>query len=295
MGPRKKMEIIHTSMYQSCLRPKHLKSEPQMTAHHAVEDALKQDAQDHYFKYGLDGTKDGTQEPSQDASLSAPTTAPGSDSRPLGMGRFCVRLPQTPQHNKFSLTKDKKGERSRTQSKHVSHASVRFDKATLMNWFRQIDVNASGSISQREFIVALRKHKDLQAILSKINGSEMDDEEKIKEMDTAAKTEARRGELRRLKKILSEIDEDHSGSMEWDEFVEFFRRAGFLLEYETHHARNSISYEPQAALLQVVKEGCEKGDFIKAEQKQREFEASRKLVNRGKGSSPRTGISFRIC
>jgi hypothetical protein len=43
----------------------------------------------------------------------------------------------------------------------------------------------------------------------------------------------RKGELLRLKNILKELDHDHDGCMGFDEFVEFFRRAGLLLEYRT--------------------------------------------------------------
>jgi hypothetical protein len=43
----------------------------------------------------------------------------------------------------------------------------------------------------------------------------------------------RKAELMRLKNILKELDHDQDGCMGFDEFVEFFRRAGLLLEYKT--------------------------------------------------------------
>merc|ERR1712070_796074 len=47
-----------------------------------------------------------------------------------------------------------------------------------------------------------------------------------------------RDEIYRIKEILKEVDTDGSGTMEWDEFVDFFRRAGLLLEYHTEYNLN---------------------------------------------------------
>jgi len=33
--------------------------------------------------------------------------------------------------------------------------------------------------------------------------------------------------------LLEDVDEDKNGTLEWEEFIEFFRRAGYLLEYAT--------------------------------------------------------------
>merc|ERR1712187_312965 len=41
----------------------------------------------------------------------------------------------------------------------------------------------------------------------------------------------KREEIYRIKEILREVDTDGSGTMEWSEFLDFFKRAGFLLEY----------------------------------------------------------------
>lgn len=38
----------------------------------------------------------------------------------------------------------------------------------------------------------------------------------------------------KMKEILETIDKDGSGTMEWEEFVDFFRQAGLLLEYKTN-------------------------------------------------------------
>jgi hypothetical protein len=61
----------------------------------------------------------------------------------------------------------------------------------------------------------------------------------------------KRQEIYRIKQILRDVDTDNSGTMEWNEFVDFFRRAGFLLEYreDEHRNRTAVALEHEAHML----------------------------------------------
>lgn len=61
-----------------------------------------------------------------------------------------------------------------------------------------------------------------------------------------------RVQLSRFRQILNELDGDGSGEMEWEEFVDFFRRCGLLLEYQVdthlnHTGLDTVALELDAA------------------------------------------------
>merc|ERR1719230_571596 len=56
---------------------------------------------------------------------------------------------------------------------------------------------------------------------------------------------AQKEENQRIKRIMEEVDTDGSGTMEWPEFVDFFRRAGMLLEYRTKSILNRTPFWSQ--------------------------------------------------
>lgn len=133
----------------------------------------------------------------------------------------------------------------------------RFNMQTVQRWFKEIDTRHCGSITQRELIIALRQRKDLQAVLcvvNSVNGGKPDDSspEDASPDCTAGKPQlsaeakaikARREEVRRIKKIWDDVNSNDGDSIDWIEFVDFFRRAGLLLEYQTNsepQARHSI-------------------------------------------------------
>lgn len=190
-----------------------------------------------------------------------------------GAARFHVRLPQGPQHSKYStrastapfgasrvLDATPNGMNLTGASLDSSTAdlppspsgkqSTRFDKKRLKGWFKEIDQKGTGSISQRELIVALRSMKGLMAMFCMVSGIEYVDPDGSamdgRSIDHDLMLQAKKEEVRTIKEILTEIDTDGSGSMEWDEFVEFFRRAGLLLEYQTQESYNRTSLcEPE--------------------------------------------------
>lgn len=226
------------SMHETSLyKPNHQWTMPEIRGLSTVEQALKCDALHQSKKYG-------STEPSH-------MTA-----------RFNVPLPRSPQHNKFSrpssratVTSSRPGSRA-TPLPDCLPAKVgttfddvsahdqdlasgapsslpngcRFNKHTLQKWFKEIDRDASGVISSREFIVAMRKHPGMLSMFCGINGIDnMPEQEEEHGKDDA---QVMREEIYAIKEVLREMG-NNSMEMAWTDFVDFFRRTGLLLEYRT--------------------------------------------------------------
>jgi len=103
----------------------------------------------------------------------------------------------------------------------------------------EMDAEQSGHVSKRGFMQFLRNRPQLRRLLMHAG------QEAYKEkMDTGSRRgskdptllapkEAEALEMRRLLRLLKEIDEDGNGTLEFEEFEEFWRKAGLFLEYKT--------------------------------------------------------------
>lgn len=106
---------------------------------------------------------------------------------------------------------------------------TRFDLCTIRQWFMEMDIDQTGSVTKDGFMTFLRDRPQLRSLMlahapAKNNG---------KPARVVSQRESEALEMRRLLKVLKDIDEDKNGTLEWEEFVEFFRRSGYLLEYST--------------------------------------------------------------
>ncbi|CAE7778314.1 unnamed protein product, partial [Symbiodinium pilosum] len=103
---------------------------------------------------------------------------------------------------------------------------------TLQSLFQRLA--EPSAIPHRKFLAAIFTDKELSGVLKRFTAGlhlpEMTDE-------TAQRRAIRKAIISKILKILKEIDKDGSGSAEWDEFLEFFRKAECLLEYQSDHAR----------------------------------------------------------
>jgi hypothetical protein len=114
---------------------------------------------------------------------------------------------------------------------------------TLQTWFRDLDQNKSGQVTQRQFIVSLRARAELMKVFSDCLSHANDEQVEAREVKTPVTggsqeqaAEKARADMHRMKEILKDIDTDMSGAMDWEEFVDFFRRSGLLLEYKSQEA-----------------------------------------------------------
>lgn len=215
------------SKYESSLHTGEAFSTPGLKGLSLVSEALKRDAELQSRKYG--------------------------GAEPKGVAaRFQISLPRSPQHDKLMSPRasprclpqePRKPSTAPVGAMRDAFDQVRFDMTTLKQWFRQLDEDGSGAVSQREIVMQLRKRRDLLALMSASAGGIQARSPGRKEATYSipgAKGSVRE-EVYRIKALLSELDEDGNGYLEWPEFVAFFRRSGMLLEYVTETSRNRTS------------------------------------------------------
>jgi len=110
-----------------------------------------------------------------------------------------------------------------------------FDTLTIRTWFMMADKDNSGSISKKEFIQFLIDNKQLATMLMQKLGDK-DGEHTLewfvkKFQETEHQRVAR--VYRRLLGFYKTIDADKNGSLEFNEFLDLFQRAGVVLEYQS--------------------------------------------------------------
>lgn len=109
--------------------------------------------------------------------------------------------------------------------------AVQFDVYTLRQWFMEMDRDSSGHVTKEDFFAYLDQRPALKQLFvahSPKNSRKPGGRE-------VSQKEAQALEMRRLLKVLREIDEDKNGTLEWEEFIEFFKRSGYLLEYSDNN------------------------------------------------------------
>jgi len=177
--------------------------------------------------------------------------------------RFHVELPRTPQHAKYckksgELHEQEPGSpRSPTSSKSQKSLSgerpgtgsfeTKFSIRTLREMFLQFGGGAE-KITHRRLIVMLQKKSDFMDKLMQFSEEHWQQDEGVSNMPQKLKddddhTSRLRRQIYNFKQVLKELDQDGNGQMEWEEFVEFFRRCGLLLEYESDAHLNHTSLD----------------------------------------------------
>lgn len=196
------------SMHETSLYHKDSWAIPEIRGVHLVRLALAGDAQSQVLKYG-------PQEPS------------------CRSARFCVNLPRSPQHQKFSNSlnrghsqvaslppcgQEQTGEQSEESPSHKT-AGLKFNKMSLQQLFREIDRSGSGVVSCRALIVVLQK---------KLQDYHQQNPHPSHEVTSW------------WKDIMRDIDTQNSGNLSWSSFLEFFRMAGLMIEYRNESEPRSL-------------------------------------------------------
>jgi len=93
---------------------------------------------------------------------------------------------------------------------------ILYDACTIRTWFMMMDTDGDGVVSKDEFVTFLRDRPILP-----LN----------EKADSGGTRMAQAVLQRRLIKLFNEIDTNKNKTMEFEEFLTVFRRAGYLLEY----------------------------------------------------------------
>jgi len=125
---------------------------------------------------------------------------------------------------------------------------MRFDLCTILFWFDSIDTDRSGKISKQEWMQFLRSNPHIDAALlhGKVGARHRCNKDSLEGFLQGREQAA---QLKRRMRILRELDTNGDGVLGWEEFVDFFRRSGNLLELSPASPKYRI-YE----LVQTMRE-----------------------------------------
>jgi len=112
---------------------------------------------------------------------------------------------------------------------HVVSQVAQWDRLSLRQWFNKIDSDKNGSISKQELLNFLRENPKFQQMLLNLTGKKVVDRLGLASLQRGL-AEAR--EMKKVMKILKDLDVDNSGTLEFEQFLEFFRRTGHLMQYK---------------------------------------------------------------
>lgn len=200
---------------------------PQMRGLNLIQSALESDAASQSLKYG-------TEEPS------------------CRSARFCVSLPQTPQHQKFcygrGLTEKQTGfgtcrvaDRDADREAGREAEACRNFKQDLEDRHPALEMplaiphGPKPSSLDRLRLNKTTLHTIFREIDSKATGFVTRRALIValqRKLQLTAAGTAEREATNWLMDVMDEVDSDKSGSLSWHSFLVFFRRAGILLEYE---------------------------------------------------------------
>lgn len=205
--------------------------------------------------------------------------------------RYHIRLPESPNHKiycrpdrsatRHSLKEEtdslqgggarqemKRG--SKIEEEHQPKQRVAYNIQRLENWFKLMDYNSTGEVTVRKLIVGMLKHQellDLFYLLKDGGGKNV--------WEVSANARPRVGNLKKedmewVREILHELDADGNASMEWPEFVNFFRTTGLLVEYETRKDLNKSEMgETDLAVYLAKQEEAKRAEQAKFFDKER--------------------------
>jgi hypothetical protein len=189
----------------------------------------------------------------------AGTSDDGSESL---VARFSITPPTTPQHTKYSrqskqVMRNEEHEKAAAcvakivpgvrksmigVSRRFPHG-VAYDVRRLEKWFQKIDTDGSGEVTVRKMIVGILTDQELLDLFFLLReGDGVLNPGSAPEAPSIFKKphlgQIDKSDLSWIKETMRRVDKDGNMTMEWTEFVEFFRRTGLLLEYKTKEQLN---------------------------------------------------------
>lgn len=248
--------------FRSCLLPDRAKTHPTQVAHHGIKQSLEEDKATYAEKYNAEWGKE-MEQLMEEVSPLAKHSMAGESMRKAWKtptNKYSVRDVEGEQQDKFSRLEPKSNKATQGERRYAVH--------TLRQWFTAIDTEKKGLLSRRQMLNALWHHKELCDIFGKAAGLEQvernahsplrktmfqglgddvvqqykqmgADDDDIEDIDDAGDdcADDKVNELKYIARILRDVDADGSGNLTWVELVDFFRRTGHLLEYETREGK----------------------------------------------------------
>jgi len=104
---------------------------------------------------------------------------------------------------------------------------ILYDKCTIRTWFMSMDATGDGYISKWEFVNWLVHHPNMRKNF--IMGEDDACNQDLSDTLQLART------TRRVLKWFKEVNVDKNTRIDFKEFLQFFRRGGYLLEYDDRH------------------------------------------------------------
>eukprot|EP00747_Dinoflagellata_sp_TGD_P211209 gnl/TRDRNA2_/TRDRNA2_84410_c0_seq1.p1 gnl/TRDRNA2_/TRDRNA2_84410_c0~~gnl/TRDRNA2_/TRDRNA2_84410_c0_seq1.p1 ORF type:complete len:314 (+),score=31.00 gnl/TRDRNA2_/TRDRNA2_84410_c0_seq1:64-942(+) len=138
----------------------------------------------------------------------------------------------------------------------------KFDTLTLREWFNKMDEDRTGSITKPRWLEFLRRNPEFRTIILGRGMTKLITKVSFKNLHEEARQ--LRQEKRHLGHLWTELDTDGNGTLEWDEFLEFFSKTGRLLVYETKD-------NPRDRLAEMLQEMHEQQDDLASEAERKEF------------------------
>jgi len=109
--------------------------------------------------------------------------------------------------------------------------NARWDKLTIRQWFDAIDKDHSDYVSKQEWLRFLQDKHQFRELILKVAG-----QQSFKERISTAgflRGRAVATELKQVIRIFKDIDFDKDNKLDFEEFVELFRRTGHLIELKS--------------------------------------------------------------
>jgi len=170
-----------------------------------------------------------------ESDAGATTNPPSSASSSLQSASDWEEVSPQPRRleSNFENTSD---DSTAKQANNGPNEKILYDACTIRTWFMMMDQDGDGTISKDEFVAFLRERPALQKMLFagsfSVRGQTEDADSDGERAPTQVSPKMAQAVLqRRMIKLFNEIDVNRNRSMEFEEFLEFFRRAGYLLEY----------------------------------------------------------------
>eukprot|EP00747_Dinoflagellata_sp_TGD_P211211 gnl/TRDRNA2_/TRDRNA2_84410_c0_seq3.p1 gnl/TRDRNA2_/TRDRNA2_84410_c0~~gnl/TRDRNA2_/TRDRNA2_84410_c0_seq3.p1 ORF type:complete len:304 (+),score=41.40 gnl/TRDRNA2_/TRDRNA2_84410_c0_seq3:64-912(+) len=153
----------------------------------------------------------------------------------------------------------------------------KFDTLTLREWFNKMDEDRTGSITKPRWLEFLRRNPEFRTIILGRGMTKLITKVSFKNLHEEARQ--LRQEKRHLGHLWTELDTDGNGTLEWDEFLEFFSKTGRLLVYETKD-------NPRDRLAGMLQEMHEQQNDLASEAERNEFnDLSKKYLDLGRRRS----------